>query len=166
MFKLYTNENNFFYVMDMNPSFNIDLNYLESNYIQHIKIKNEKTKIVFHLNQAYYTLKDPLLRANYLLQIFNIENKKDGSSNNFNMLSEILHNKEKLSKTKAVLELKIIKKISLNKNRFLLRLLSLLFNLINFLQNKTFSKIIEVVHEFSYYDTYLTEINEKICKDK
>lgn len=166
MFRFFKNENNFFKIMDLNICFNIDLNLLESSYIEKIAIEKDNFKNIFKLNQSYYTLKDSLLRAKYLLEILGIKKKEEYISNNLNILNEIIYNKEKLQEIEKIVDLKILKKISLNRIRYLKRFISILFNLIGFLRNKNFSNILLVIHELNYYNTYLIEINEKILKEK
>lgn len=90
---------NYFVLFEIEPAFNIDLNALEKKYIElsrqfHPDINKGQAKNIININKAYEILKSPLKRAEYLLDLFNVENKKDNS--NAEILNESMEIREYL----------------------------------------------------------------------
>ena len=81
---------NYFTLFEIEPTFNIDLSELEKKYIElsrkfHPDINEGQFKNIVNINKAYEVLKSPLKRAEHVLDLSNIRNKKD------NLNCEILH---------------------------------------------------------------------------
>jgi molecular chaperone HscB len=70
--------NNYFALFEIEPSFHINLNELERRYINlskkfHPDVNDGKIYRIVDINKAYKTLLSPLTRAEYLLDLFNVE---------------------------------------------------------------------------------------------
>ncbi len=86
--------NNYFALFKIEPSFHIDLHELERRYIElsrkfHPDLNNGEIYRIVDINKAYKILQSPLTRAEYLLDLFNIEADVD-----FDVLDESMEIRE------------------------------------------------------------------------
>merc|ERR1711862_192987 len=68
----FLNKKNFFQILNIKLQFNINMNILESHYINTINTLESNDNNIFLINKSYYALKDPLLRAQHMLEILKI----------------------------------------------------------------------------------------------
>lgn len=86
---------NYFALLEIEPAFNIDLNELEKKHNElsrqfHPNINKKYCAKIININKVYKTLKSPLERAEHVLNLYNIESKKN------NLNTEILHESMKI----------------------------------------------------------------------
>jgi hypothetical protein len=159
------NKENLFQILGLKESFNINSDKLESNYINSINLlNNDDENKIFKLNQSYHILKNTISRAKYIMSLLKIEVDDNIILEDPKLLQNFMENREKLYRTDNIETLKILKKMSTNHVGSLIHNLTILFYLIQEIDNKEMSPINVELYKVNYFNRYLIEINDKIFK--
>jgi len=157
------NEENLFQILGLKESFNINSDTLESNYINNINLlNNDDENKIFKLNQSYHILKNTISRAKYIMSLLDIKVDDNVVLEDTKLLQNFMENRERLYRTKDIETLKILKKMSTNHLGSLTNKLTILFYLIQEIENKEMSPINAELYKVNYFNRYLVEINDKI----
>ncbi|MFQ5469970.1 MAG: Fe-S protein assembly co-chaperone HscB [Gammaproteobacteria bacterium] len=108
---------NYFELLGMPVSFEIELDTLYAHFKalqnsvhpdKYAKATDEERRISMQyaaqVNQAYQTLKEPLARAQYLLELNNVESNADQSHHNSEFLAEQIEIREQLSDVRVCID--------------------------------------------------------------
>jgi molecular chaperone HscB len=125
---------NYFTLFGLETSFDLDAQVLENSYYrlqqEHHPDKQsnglEMAKASAHINTAYHVLKDPLLRAEYLLALDKVM-VKEIESNAQDILLEALEQREQLEQASTSEALDVLKVMAKKQEAKTLQTLSQLF---------------------------------------
>lgn len=159
---------NYFEIFGLEVKFEIDLDYLEEQYLKLQKIYHpdsaktvQEAEMAIEINTGYRILKDEYLRACYILEINNI-NLKDREEHSGildnEFLLEILEKMEHLESKTDLDELEEIKKLDENERALLLREIAASFEKGDLKGAKVNTA------KLKYYDNLIQSIEQKLEK--
>ena len=158
---VYNKEINYFNILGVPISFDVNLQELENCYLKRMrKIHPDRyggsRNSSAELNQAYKIILNPLSRARYLLNIYGYDSSK--SIQDVVILQQSLNDQEKLENIKDLNDLKNLQNSTKIYIENLKKCLSNSFrkNLLDF------DKLIYQISSLSYKMKYLSQVEEKI----
>ena len=159
--------NNYFILFGIPASFEIDKSKLYETYLLKLEITHPDTlmhsqnedgnSFTAEINNAYKTLLDDTLRAEYLLKLRNIDISKDDSTYKASteLLISMLELRETLEELNDFEQLKLFAEQQVIAKQKILEDLQLLFN------NKNLDRAVEKTYELKYISKLFSDIKTK-----